>query len=47
MALCSAKEPGDATAAVSTSLLACSSPVFPYTDQSWASFYNGSISQQC
>lgn len=45
--LCSAKEPGDATAAVSTSPLACSSPVFPCTDQSWASFYDGSISQQC
>lgn len=46
--LCSAKEPEDATAAVCTSPLACSSPAFPCTDQIWASFYNDfSISQQC
>lgn len=46
--LCSPKHPRDATAAVSTSALACSSSVFPCTDQSWASFYSGfNISQQC
>lgn len=41
------KDPVDTTAAVSTSPLACNSPVFACIHQSWASFYNGSISQQC